>query len=305
MTKQYHIRNWKQYNQSLVKRGSLTVWIDDNIQDKWYSTNNQSTQKGRPKVYSDSAVEVILTLKTVYQMPYRGVIGLMKSILRMTNLALELPPYTTISRRANKLPVFLKPQAFQGPLHIAVDSTGLKVYGEGEWKVRQHGYTKRRTWRKLHLAVNSKNNQIESAIVSTNDFKDSELLEPLVRGIKKPIKALCGDGAYDSHEVYELLNDLHITPLIPPRKDAVVSKNNSPRDQVVQAINQKGCQAWKAESEYHCRSLAETAMFRLKTIFGDKLACRTFESQATEALIRCRALNKISILGMPESYLIS
>ena len=125
------------------------------------------------------------------------------------------------------------------------------------------------------------------------------------RGIDKPIKALCGDGAYDSREVYELLNDLHITPLIPPRKDAVILKDNTPRDRVVQAINKKGYKAWKAESEYHCHSLAETAMFRLKTIFGDKLACHTFESQATEALIRCRALNKISSLGMPESYLIS
>jgi hypothetical protein len=308
---QYRIRNWKDYNQSLVKRGSLTLWIDEKIHQEWYSLGKDNGDKGRPVVYSDIVIETILMLKAVYGLPYRATIGLVKSIIKLMNLSLEMPHYSTVSRRSKRLSIALEPLKTQGAIHLALDSTGLKIYGEGEWKVRQHGVGKRRTWRKLHLAVNPENGQIESAIVTTNDFKDSELLPDLVDGIDKPITSLSGDGGYDSHTCYEYLNDRGIKPLIPPRKDAVVAKHGNckgpknPRDEVIRAINQQGRKSWKQNSGYHQRSLSETAMFRFKTLFGDKLSARVFESQATEALVRCKALNKISSLGMPESYKIS
>lgn len=307
---QYRIRNWKDYNQALVSRGSLTVWIDESVHQEWYASSEDGTGKGRPVVYSDTVIATILTLKAVYRLPYRGAVGLVQSILTLMNLPLDIPHYSTVSRRSKALVVNLAPLPTCGAVHLAVDSTGLKIYGEGEWKVRQHGVTKRRTWRKLHLAVNPGNNQLEAAVVTTNDFKDNELLTCLVDAIDKPIATLSGDGAYDSHEAYQYLHDKKIQPLIPPRKDAVIAKHGNckgdknPRDEVVRAIRRQGRKAWKKASGYHQRSLSETAMFRMKTLFGDKLSSRLFETQTTEALLRCQILNKMSALGMPQSQLV-
>ena len=305
MTKQpYRVRNWKKYNRSLVQRGSLTVWIDEKIHEQWYQEANAEPKQGRPACYSDVLIKAILVLKAVYHLPYRATMGLAQSIFQLMGLNLPLPHYSTVCRRAQQLSVDLSKVRSNQPIDLAIDSTGLKIHGEGEWKVRQHGVSKRRTWRKLHLAVNTNNGQIEAMALTTNDLKDHQLIADLIGSIDQPIDKVCADGAYDAHACYQYLQDQGIEALIPPRKDAVIKgdKPENPRDEIVRRIQQQGRKDWKKNSGYHQRSLSETAMFRIKTLFGHQLSARKLASQVTEARVRCQALNRMTALGMPESY---
>lgn len=309
--KHYRVRNWKKYNEALVKRGSITFWLDEAAIANWHANQN-SCGRGRPLRYSELAIECALTLRAVFHLTLRSTEGFIHSLVSLGNLGLDVPDYTTLCKRAKTLVIEL-PRSHSSRsenLHIVVDSTGLKVFGEGEWKVRQHSYSKRRTWRKLHIAVDVSNQEIVSACVTTNACHDKEVLKDLLNGIEGSIEKLSGDGAYDSHENYDELNQRGIEALIPPRKDARIKQHGNKsakplaRDEVVRQIRQLGRKHWKQISGYHQRSLVETAMFRLKTIFGDRLRSRVFENQANEAFIRCSALNRMTQLGMPESYVI-
>ena len=146
----YRIRNWKQYNDALVRRGSLTLWVDRATLQAWRYQG--PPQRGAQFRYSDTAIQCVLTLRSVYHLPLRATEGFARSIFGLMGLDLAVPDYSTLCRRAKTLQITL-PKKADGPLHLVIDSTGLKVYGEGEWKVRQHGYSKRRTWIKLHLAI--------------------------------------------------------------------------------------------------------------------------------------------------------
>ncbi len=307
----HRLRKWKDNNASLVQRGSITFWFDEESIANWHS-DERTGKRGRPLLYSDIAIEFALTLRAIFHLPLRATEGFVKSIIQLANLPLSCPDYTTFCKRKGDLEICLpkKPrQSCDEGLDIVVDSTGMKVYGEGEWKVRQHGYTKRRTWRKLHLAIDSETQGIEAAVLTTNDFKDSEVLPDLMEQIEGKVKQLSGDGGYDSHETYEYIASLGASPVIPPRKDAFIAQHGNckappkPRDKVLRAIRKVGRKNWKKQSGYHKRSLAETAMFRFKILFGNTLSSREFDNQGIEALVKCKALNKITSLGMPDSYI--
>jgi IS5 family transposase len=300
----YRIRNWRAYNQALVNRGSLTVWVDQEALDAWlYRGPNQW---GAQFIYSDVAIRCLLTLRAVFHLPLRATQGMAASIFELMGLDLDVPHYSTLSRRAAELAVDLARKG-EGPLHLVLDSTGLKVYGEGEWKVRKHGYSKRRTWRKLHLAIDSETHEIQAVMVTEAGVDDAEMVEPLLEPIDREIAAAAGDGAYDKRKVYRALEPRTETILIPPRSNAKIWKHANAsgpplaRDENLRAIRRSGRKAWKRESGYHMRSLAETGVCRLKVIFGDHLASRRPECQVTEGAIRGRALNVMTHLGMPQS----
>jgi IS5 family transposase len=232
----------------------------------------------------------------------------MNGVMKLMDLELMVPCYTTLCRRAKDLTVELP--SSKEPTHIVIDSTGLKIYGEGEWKVRTHGVSKRRTWRKLHLAVNPETHEITSAVLSTNDFHDSEVFDDLLSDEER-LEAVYADGAYDTKSCYKRLKELGADGKIPPRRGAVIQQHGnakSPpllRDQNIRGVRKLGRKVWKKSSSYHTRSLAETAMFRIKQIFGGSLSSRLFENQATEAFIRCRAMNFMSMMGMPKTLTIA
>src|SRR6185437_8907743 len=171
----YRLRNWREYTASLVQRGSLNFWIDEDALCGWIN-QARTGKKGASLLYTDSAIVCALTLQQVYHLPLRATEGLLGSVLALVGAALPVPDYTTLSRRRKRLSVPLNPRLNGQALHLVVDSTGFKVVGEGEWKVRQHGVSKRRTWRKLHLAMDADTQQIVAVSVSTNDYADGEIL---------------------------------------------------------------------------------------------------------------------------------
>jgi hypothetical protein len=303
----YRVRNWSAYNKALVGRYAMTLWIEEATCQAWQYDGPQ--QQGGQFVFSDVAIECMGTLREVYHLPLRGAEGLLRSLFKIMDVKLRVPSYSTLSRRGQAVAIHL-PKKAHGPLNLVVDSSGLKVYGEGEWKVRQHGASKRRTWRKIHLAIDPDSQEIQAAMMSTAGMDDGEMLEPLLRQVESAIESVAGDGAYDKRKVYEVLAELapQAQANIPPREDAKIWQHGNsaqpplPRDENLRRIRDMGRKQWKEETGYHRRSLAETAMFRIKTLFGDHLSNRRFDTQASQVGFRCRALNVMTHLGMPESY---
>lgn len=303
----YRLRNWKHYNAALVQRGSLTLWVSDDVMTAWRDTQ-ETGKRGKPRTYSDTAVLCMATLKEVYHLPLRATQGLMGSLIGLLGLDLPVMHYSQLSRRCATLEVALPRRAKSEPLHMVVDSTGVKVFGEGEWKVRQHGYTKRRTWRKLHIGADETTGEIVAAVVTTNNVADSQVLEDLLEQADGVIEQVSGDGSYDKRPCYEALRKRKAKAAIPPRRDAKIWQHGNTkqerlmRDENLRRIRQVGRKQWKKEVGYHRRSLAETQMFRMKTIFGERVSARQFAGQATQVLVRCAALNRMTHVGMPDSY---
>lgn len=300
----YRIRNWKQYNKALVQRGSLTLWIETRATDTWLAQDT-AARRGRRRTYADAAILCALTLREVYHLPLRATQGFVCSVLRLLHLELPAAHYSTLSRRARALELSLA--APTGPIkHLVIDSSGLKVYGEGEWKVRTHGKGKHRTWRKLHIAMDAATHQLTTALVTDQRALDRHHLHELLERTAGQVERVCADGAYDFGQCYRAIKKHEAIALIPPREDAVV-RGKSPfgqRDENLRGIQSRGRGQWKRESTYHRRSLVETAYFRLKTVFSDRLRSRRDDTQRAEVMIRCAALNRMTSLGTPESYAI-
>jgi transposase len=304
---QYRIRNWSAYDAALKQRGSLTFWIDDEVLKGWLNTE-KTGKRGASWTYSDLAIATMSTMGSVMHLRGRQTEGFMTSLFQLMKVDLPVPDHSTVSRRLGKLSIVLPVVEGTGPRHVVVDSTGVKVYGEGEWKVRQHGYSKRRTWRKLHLGVDESTGEILSAVVSTNNVSDDEAFGDLLDGIEGEIEAVSADGAYDKRKCYDAIAERAAEAHIPPREDAQYwdkEGETHARNQTLNRIEAVGRAEWKRESGYHRRSLAETMMFRFKTIFGDTCSRRTFNNQASELLLACAALNRMTHLGMPDSYVLN
>jgi hypothetical protein len=302
--RRYRIRNWRDYNKALVRRGSLTLWVEQRAVNRWHDTAAPA-RRGRRRLYSDLAITCALTLREVYGLPLRSTQGLVSSVLRLLGAELPAPHYSTLSRRAATLEVKL-PRLPRGPLHLAVDSTGVKLYGEGEWKVRLHGTEKRRTWRKLHLLIDHRTHEAVSLEMTDKDVLDRRELPGLLRGVEGEVAEVLGDGAYDFQDCYKAIHARGARSVIPPQRRARI--RNGPefgdRNAAVLRGREVGRDGWKKEAGYHRRSLAETAMMRLKTIFSDKLKSREWRRQEAELRLRCAAMNRMTSLGMPDSYVL-
>jgi IS5 family transposase len=304
---QYKVRNWNAYDAALKLRGSITFWVNEEVIEQW--RNQQKTgRKGASNYYSDVAIATMGTIQSVFDLPGRQAEGFLESLFIVMGIELEVPDHSTLSRRVGKLdvsPVVPKDKA----VHVVVDSTGVKVYGEDEWKVRTHRAGKRRTWRKLHLGCDQGSGEILAAVVTTNDVADCEVLPDLLEQIDLNIEQVSGDGSYDTFDCYDTIGKRGAKATIPPRRNAKIQQHGNyckalphPRDENLRSIRQVGRKQWKKESGYHRRSLSETAMFRLKTIFGDKLRRRFFDNQAVELFLQCAALNRMIQLGKPDTY---
>lgn len=297
---QYRVTNWPEYDRALVRRGSLRLWFEEVfLNERWRPA--PTGRRGAPFRYSDTAIQALLILKAVFDLPYRRVEGLAGSIVRLLGLTLSIPDHTLLSRRAKTLRLEIPRRARTGPLHLVVDSTGLKVYGEGEWKVRQHGAGKRRTWRKVHVAVEAQVKDVLAVEVTTVQWTDGDVFAGLLEQIEDPIAQVDADGAYDTRAVYAAAAAHGADLVVPPRENAVPWAADHPRTQALADIATHGLSAWKRARGYHHRSLAENAMYRFKQLFADRLASRRFETQVTEVHVLVAALNVMTYLGMPVS----
>jgi len=305
----YVIRNWPEYNKALIQRGSITLWFSEDAIDQWHN-KERTGKKGRPQIYSEEAILCALLIRTVYHKPLRALVGFLWSLVTILKLSIQIPSYTQICRRAKDLGKALKKLSGRRPVDIVFDSTGLKVYGEGEWKVRQHGSSKRRTWRKLHIGMDPESQEIIVSELTNNGVGsgDGEVAEKLIEKIPKGIKRVLGDGAYDGIDFRRKIEAIGAEALVPPPRDAIVHRSLEPairkRDLAVLEIiglgsDDKARQLWKKLKGYYRRSLGETAMYRIKQLTGNNLRHREWKRQCNEAYVKCLVINKMTKLGMP------
>ncbi|MGG2143695.1 IS5 family transposase [Symbiopectobacterium sp. RP] len=307
MAKQnFKITNWPSYNKALKQCGSLTVWLDESAIAAW-TEKNTTERRGRPLHYSDMTITTVLMMKRVFGLSLRALQGFGDSIFKLIKLSLHCPDYSLLSKRAKTVNISIKTPTPGEISHLVIDGTGLKVFGEGEWKVRQHGADRRRVWRKLHLAVDSVTHEIICADLSLSGTTDAQALPALINQTHRKIREASADGAYDTVYCYDALLRKKIRPLILPQRgaqywqDRYHERNHAVANQRISGSNA----IWKKKVGYHRRSVAETAMFRFKRLLGGHLSLRDYDAQVGEAMAMVKALNLITLLGMPNSIRIT
>jgi hypothetical protein len=304
----HRVTNWSEYDAALRRRGSLTVWFSDEAIAAWRA-EPRTTPGGQPH-YSALAIQTALTLRAVFRLALRQTEGLIGSILQLLSLDLAVPDHSTLSRRAETLEV-PRPISRTGPVHLLVDSTGLRLCGPGEWLVEKHGTRRRRSWRKLHIGVDAETGQILASALTTSEVEDGTQVEPLLDQIPGPLASFIGDGAYDQSGIYGTVTERHPAAevIVPPRSTAVLSEDvettPTQRDRHLQNIAEHGRMGWQKTSGYTRRALVETAISRLKRVIGDALRSRTDRRRTTEVAIAISTLNRMLELGRPKSVRIA
>jgi hypothetical protein len=306
----YRIRNWPQYEAGLKRRGDLTLWLEEAAIAGWHASRR--TTPGGQARYSNLAIELVLILRLVFRLGLRQAEGFASSVLRLLGLDLPVPDHTTLSRRgrtcANRRPQVV----LRGPLHLLLDSTGLKLFGKGEWNNEKHGRA-RRSWRKLHLAVDAETGEIVARVLTSKEAGDAGQVPVLLEQVEGEIASVMADGAYDGEPVYRAIaaRQPQAPPsiVIPPRRSAVLSSQAdtapSQRDGHIRLIREQGRSAWREATEYGKRSLVETAIGRYKALIGPRLRARSLVNQQGEIALGSEVLNRMIRVAKPVSVRIA
>ncbi len=296
----YRTTNWAAYNAALKSRGSLTVWLDRDMQ--WLAV--PTGKPGRHPTFSDAAIQFCLSIKCLFGLPLRQSLGLVQSLLTLARLDWPVPDFSTLSRRQAKLQVQLSYRPNTTALNLLVDSTGIKFIGEGEWKRKKHGAEYRRQWRKVHLGIDADSLEIRAIEVTDNTVGDAPMLPELLKQIQpdEAIASVSADGAYDTKACHAAIAGRGAMAVIPPRKNAQAWKGEGAaarvRNAAVLACQRLGRAIWKRWSGYHRRSLVETKMHCFKRL-GERVMARSFARQVVELHVRVALLNRFTHLGTP------
>ena len=299
----YRVTNWAEYDAALKQRGSLTVWFTDEAVQAWRA-EPRTTPGGQPH-YSALAITTALTMGMVFGLALRQTEGLIGSVIGLLGLDLAVPDHSTLSRRAKTLQVPPLRRAGSGPLHLLVDSTGLKLGGAGEWLVEKHGTSRRRSWRKLHIGVDAVSGEIVAVEVTRRDVDDAAMTGTLLDQIADPVTSFIADGSYDQDPVSQAVAKHHpdAAVIVPPRAAAVESGSAetapTQRDRHLRMIAERGRMGWQKASGYNLRAKVEASIGRYKRVIGDALRSRTDQTEATEVAIAAAALNRMLAFGRP------
>lgn len=281
----------------------MTIWLSEEALTSWKA--QASGKPGGQRVYDKLAIETAVTVRIVYHLALRQTEGFLGSVFRLLGVSLPVPDHTTISRRAKKLgKLKLAPPDGKGPIHLLIDSTGLKIHVGHLRKP-----PKKRAWRKLHLAVDRKTGDILGADLTSSRARDATRVPSLLKQVNNTLASVSGDGAYDTEAVYETIAahspGSQTRVLIPPPIDAQLNVEPPPylldRNRHIRSIDRGGRRVWCKKSGYSKRSLVENTFYRYKAIIGTWIRSRTLAGQRVEVLLGCRILNIIASLGMPES----
>ena len=303
----YRVANWSAYEAGLLRRGDITFWVDEASLAGWQAPR-RSTPGGQPR-YSDLAIELVLSLRLVFHLALRQAEGFTRSVLALLGLDLAVPDHTTLSRRGRAF-AGLQPRvrASTGPVHLMLDSTGLELFGQGEWCAAKHGRLRRR-WLKLHLGVDATTGEVAARVLTDGDEDDAAQVPDLLRQCESVIASLTAEGAHDRDPVYQAAaarqpgSPIKVT--IPPRADAVLSTadpdQQSPRDRHIQLLTERGRIRWQRATEYGRRNHAETIMSRYKHLIGPKLRARSRAGQLGEVALAVQVLNRTIHTAKPVS----
>ncbi len=301
----YKVRNWKDYEQGLRDRGDVTIWLSEAAIAAWTPTGNGRI--GGQQKYSDLAIETALTLRIVFRLALRQTEGFVGSLLKLMGPQLAAPDHTTLSRRGSRLEVALRRRVPVGPIHLIVDSTGLKIMGQGQWAAAKHGAKGIRAWRKLHVGVDA-NGVIVAERLTDSAIDDCTVVPDLLDQVESKIARFTADGAYDTWSIRHALAARGATVVVPPSKTAALSGGDSPagraRDAAVVRVHEVGRRQWKKEVGNHKQGRAENTFFRYQRILGSRLRARGPDAQKVEVGLGCNLLNRMLELGAAKSVAI-
>lgn len=289
-------RTWKKYNRNLINRGRITFYID---QEALNETSQVKQKRGRPRSFSLPLIQLLLILKTQYKMPYRALEGFAKDILPLLIYKeIKLPSYSVICRRAPELGALLPKLSRRKPQTIILDATGVKIFGEGEWKVKIHGKSKRRKWIKIHIAVDAKTQEILQLEMTEGSVADCKIGPKLISKCPNSAKVYLADGGYDTRSCRKTIQDKGAKALIPPRRNARYDPKQKERNQGILerrglGLDDVGISLWGKLTGYSKRALVEASFSRLKRIYGGGLCSRKMSSQKVECHLKCLMLNKM------------
>ena len=303
-TTKYRVANWPTYNQALVRRGDVTVWLAPEAIAAW--TPRRNGRRGGQRRYSDLAIETALTLRLIYHLPLRQAEGFLHALFAIMRLDLSAPDYTTLSRRGQHLQRRLRPVPTGDDIHLVLDSTGLSIVGEGEWAAAKHGRRGRRGWKKLHLGVD-RSGVILAHTLTEATVDDATTALDLITAVEGTLARVTADAAYDTVAVYETARARGATVVVPPVRTANVPRHgprSAARDRTIRSVKTLGRRRWKKAAGYHRQARAENAFFRYKSIMGGRLRARHSKAQEIEASIACNILNRMTELGRPASFAI-
>ena len=291
-------RNWQQYNRQLIQRGSLTFLIDPKI-FKSLKLRPEKKHFGRPMEFPDSLILILLMIKIHYKLPYRMLEGFAKTFLLKMYPWLKIPTYSLICKRARQLGQVLPKLSHCRPHTILLDASGLKVVGEGEWKVKIHGRGRPRKWMKIHIAVDAKSQEIVAQVLTESHCDDGSMTDLLMHKSGKRVKTVIADGAYDRAKARRAVQKRNAIDLIPPPRNAKFRNDGSERDKALTLItglggDKQARSIWGKLVGYSKRSLVETAFSRLKRRYGDRMYSQTFERQVVETYVKCYILNRMN-----------
>jgi len=305
----YKLTNWPEYNAALKRRGDIDIWLSPEAIENWYETGRIYDGTGAPKEYTDLAILTCHEIRQVFKLPLRQSQGFIDSIFRQLDIPIKCPDYTTLSRRLAALnircPHYRKTDRPDGETAaIAIDSTGLKRFGRDEWHQEKHKVSAKRSWRKLHIAVDE-NHYIQAGLLTDRFVSDDSAVEDLIEQIDMEVEHVTADKAYDKNPIYQKLSDRfeNADIVIPPSSNAVYHEGNHElRNRNISEIKTYGQSSWQREHNYGQRNYSELGVQRYKRILGRQLHARKMARQKNEAMIGCGILNKMTGIGMPESY---
>ncbi len=316
---QNKVRNWREYNESLKRRGSLIFSFDENYLSQLYYKDAQV--RGGERLYNKGMYEFLLTIKVMLRLPWRSTIGFAEGLLKKAfpHETIAVPNYAHASRECARLNLKIKqlvPPRLEG-MELAFDSTGVNVYSTSGWHQRRYGkeslYRKRDQWKKIHIVMDLDNQQVMSMEFTDSNVNDCEVIGSLCKEIKGKIKSVRADGAYDTEKFYSIIEDWGARAMIPPARTSKAQdelKRNpkqkkrclEQRDKTIKEIRKyedfdEGLKTWKIQSGYHRRSLIESFMFRLKKTFGFNLQHKTHQARRNEIIIKINLLNQMASYG--------
>ncbi len=315
MPQKQRVRNWNAYNKALRKRGDLFLYFnEDFFKNEWLFNGKQ--KPGGQRAYSNVAIEMMLSIRSVLRLPLRQAQGFVESVVKRLGYNVAVPDYTTVSRRAKSLSLRVKcynkidPNK---PLHLLIDSTGLSVYSGTYFHLTKYQSGRHlrngNAWKKLHVAYDVASSQVTSAHLSNSNIQDAQPVEALSNIPGRKVGSIYADRAYDKVRCYRVAHALGAKAIIPPSRSAALQKDNrnrkyeealKPRDESIRFIRQypnydEGVKEWKKQKGYHERSKIESLMHRYKRAFGFTLQSKTMET------MRAETITKISILNIQKS----
>ena len=292
-------RDWSTYNAQMKQRGDITIWLSDDVVNVWTLGDREYVGDGAPRLYSDMAITTVHEIRQVFRLPLRQCEGFVNALFKLLKVDLQCPSFSTLSKRLKTLglkqPYYRFSQSHNAqPKMIAIDSSGLKCYGQDEWVQEKYGETsEKRDWRKLHISLDQ-NNIIQMSQLTTRKVHDSSVVGELIKPIPHRVTQVTADTAYDANPLFDQTFS-NVDIVIPPRKNAKDHNDNHwMRNRNLREIQCYGRMRWQKDRDYGKRNQAEIAVGRYKRILGNRLHSREFTRQQQEALIGCSILNKMT-----------